>query len=283
MTLTIKNFTKYYPKQIDPTLYQLSLTLEPNTIYGLVGRNGVGKTTLMNCILNRVITKGGEAFLDHSPLWDNQSLLSQCYLANQHDAFEINTTITQILTLYQNIYTQFDAELFQEMITAFKLNVDAKVKTFSTGQRQIVQMGLALCVDANYVFLDEPVSGLDAYNRELFYQFIIKAYTKRPRTFVIATHLINEISHLIEHLIVLKNAKTLLTFDKERLLETSHLVNCPIEHLSTLTQKYHTVVLEQNEQFTQIVILDEPSIEHHDFVTLLPLDLQHLFIALTKE
>ncbi|KSU12438.1 ABC transporter ATP-binding protein [Lactococcus lactis subsp. lactis] len=107
----------------------------------------------------------------------------------------------------------------------------------STGYRSIAKLIIALCVPCEYIFLDEPVLGLDANHRELFYNYLIETYQENPRTFVISTHLIEEISNLLEKVIILDKGKIIEDNSVENILEKAYIVTGSIEEVETFTDQ----------------------------------------------
>lgn len=89
------------------------------------------------------------------------------------------------------------------MAEAYELNVNKKVRALSTGYKSIFKLITALCLDVPYVIFDEPVLGLDANHRELFYRLLLESYQEKPRTIIIATHLIEEVANLIEEVVII--------------------------------------------------------------------------------
>ena len=143
---------------------------------------------------------------------------------------------------------------------------------------------MALNVNANYVFLDEPTLGLDANHRELFYKELVKSYQEKPRTFVLSTHLIDEIQQLVEYVLILADHQLIADADVEEMLDRAHTVTGPeklvdqyvaglrvlsTDQLGTVKTAY---VYDQLDD--QRVIPDQVKLGHYD--------LQKLFIELTN-
>ena len=97
-----------------------------------------------------------------------------------------------------------------------------KAVTLSTGYKSIFKIILALSLDVPYLLFDEPVLGLDANHRELFYKLLLESYGEKPKTILIATHLIEEIAHVIEHIVIIKRGEILRDEPVETLLESGY-------------------------------------------------------------
>lgn len=283
MTLIASHIKKHYRKELHPTLNDISLTLKPNTIYGLFGRNGIGKTTLINCIGNRLRPNKGDITLNNQSLWDSQKEMNRIFLSNTTPFLESSPSIKNMHRLLQALYPKFDNDLFEKMLRAFDLSKDKRYVSLSAGQTQLIQNCIALCVDADYIFLDEPVTTLDANNREQFYHFILAAYARRKRTIVIVTHLINEVANIIEEVILLQNDNTILQKSVETLLLHSRIVEGALQYVNDLITRHSSILLTRNDYTASAVLLD-PNVDlTHLPLVIKPVDLQTLCIALTKE
>ena len=113
---------------------------------------------------------------------------------------------------------QFDRQFAWNLAGAFQLNTGARVGKLSTGYGTIFKLVVALSVNTPYLFLDEPVLGLDANHRDLFYKTLLAKYTENPFTVVVSTHLIEEISGLIEDVVILHQGRVLEKGPREELL-----------------------------------------------------------------
>ncbi|RRK09432.1 ABC transporter ATP-binding protein [Lactiplantibacillus garii] len=265
-------------------LDNLNLTFEPNKIYGLLGRNGAGKSTLLNIISNRIPATHGTVTLDGETVRDNDAALGKIYLMSEVNLYPERARIKQLFKTTQLFYGDFDTTYATKLAQAFGLDVNARFSKLSTGYRTIFKLIVALCVPVDYVFLDEPVLGLDANHRELFYQELIETYSNNPRTFVISTHLIEEIANLIEHVFVLDDHHIVVNGEVPDILAKSYAISGPQtdvetytsglniigqDHLGGITAHYVYGPLDDNRP-----IPDTVKVEH--------LDLQKLFVSLTN-
>lgn len=231
--LTIKNLTKKY--RHDMVLDDLSFTLEPAKIYGLLGRNGAGKSTLLNIISNRIFPTSGEVRLGDDVVNDNDDVLSKIFLMSEANLYPRGMKVSQTFDLADVAYGNFNYDYAKQLAELFELDPQAKVTNLSTGQRTISKLIVALAVDADYVFLDEPILGLDANHRDLFYKELVKTYQEKPRTFVLSTHLIEEIQQLVEHVLVLHNHHLIIDEDTDEMLAKAYAVSGPAKLVDQYT------------------------------------------------
>ena len=201
MSIVIENLSKSYgPVR---ALQNVSCTWEPGKLYGLLGRNGAGKSTLLSAVTQRLFPDGGSVTVDGEPIGDNDRALSKMYLMSEKLYYPETMRVKDAFRWSQAFYPNFDREFAWNLAGAFQLNTSAKVSKLSTGYSSIFKIVVALSTNAPYVLLDEPVLGLDANHRDLFYKTLLARYAERPFTAVISTHLIEEISHLIEDVVIL--------------------------------------------------------------------------------
>ena len=265
-------------------LDNLNLTIKPNTIYGLLGRNGAGKSTLLNIISNRIFADSGTVTMDNETMCDNDHTLGKVYLMSEVNLYSERSRVKQLFKTTALLYGDFDDAHANKLAQTFGLDLNARFGKLSTGYRTILKLIIALCVPADYVFLDEPVLGLDANHREIFYQELIETYSDHPRTFVISTHLIEEIANLIEHVFVLDNHHIIVDGDVTDILGQSYAVTGPQTDVSTYTDDLNIIGKDHLGGITAHYVYgpldnDRPI---PDTVTVEHLDLQKLFVNLTN-
>lgn len=220
--MEIKNITKKFVDVI--ALENISLKLEENKIYGLLGRNGAGKTTLLNLITNRLFPTEGEILVDGENVIENDKALSKMYFMTEKNFYPENMTVKKAFIWTKEFYTNFDSEYATELCEKFSLKISQKIKTLSTGYTSIFKMILALSCNVPFVLLDEPVLGLDANHRDLFYKELLKNYGEKPKTIVISTHLIEEAADIIEDVIIIKSGKLILNQSVESVLSQGYAI-----------------------------------------------------------
>lgn len=280
MSLEIKNIDKNYKDK--KALDNITITIEPNKIYGLLGRNGAGKSTLLNVINNRSVPSSGDVLLDGNTLLDNEVTLNQVYLMSEDNLFPSTMKVKDMFKISEQFYGSFDWDLAEKMLEEFELTKKTTFKKLSTGYRSIAKLIIALCVPCDYIFLDEPVLGLDAAHRELFYEFLIETYETRPRTFIISTHLIEEITNLLESVIIIDKGKVSVAEDVSTILETSFTLSGP--KTSVLAAVKDSEILGQEElgDFISVHITGQLPDNFSNDISVSPLNLQNYFVQLTK-
>ncbi|MBO0482950.1 ATP-binding cassette domain-containing protein [Candidatus Enterococcus courvalinii] len=280
MSLTIAAVEKQYREKV--ILKDISLTFEQGKIYGLLGRNGAGKSTLLNIINNRSFASKGQVVLDGKLVTENEAQLTQLYLMSEDNLFPPQLKIKKLFKLTEGFYGDFDWDLANKMAEDFELDLKQKFRKLSTGYRSITKLIMALAVPCDYVFLDEPVLGLDANHRELFYDYLLDTYETRVRTFIISTHLIEEITNLLEEVIILDRGKVIRTDSVEELLSEGKVITGPREEVLNFIQG-KKVIGEENLGKSMTAYVNSPvSKELPENIEVAPLSLQDYFVHLTN-
>ena len=212
--IEIKDLAFSYGKT--PILKSITTTLEEGRIYGLLGENGVGKTTLLTllCGLKKVcsgsITTDGENPFDRTPtLLQNQFYLpdevlpvamkAECF-AKERGAF----------------WPDYDHSKFLEIMKEFENDPAKKMNQMSAGQLKKTYISLALACGCKYIFMDEPTNGLDIPSKTQFRSAIMK-YTTDDSTIVISTHQVRDLENIIDPIIILDRQDVLLNATVEEI------------------------------------------------------------------
>ena len=210
--------------------------------------------------------------------------LGKIFLIGEDNLYYKQVKINQMFDLADAAYCNFDYKNAERMLKRFSLDGTHKFAKLSTGQKTAAKVTLALNVNADYIFLDEPVLGLDANHREVFYQELIKSYQARPRTIVLSTHLIDEIQQLVEHVILIDNHRVLEDADVEESLSKAHEISGPAKLVDQYTEGLNILSTEELGNIRTAHVFDQLPEDRviPDQVQIGHIDLQHLFIYLTN-
>ena len=262
-------------------LDEVSLRFEPERIYGLLGRNGAGKSTLLNIITNRIFADRGEVTIDGMPARENEAAQRQVYLMSEKDLYPPAMKVREAFAWSARFYPGFDGDYAHKAAEAFGLKVDKPVKSLSTGYRSIFKCVVALSVNAPYILLDEPVLGLDANHRELFYRMLIEKYSEAPFTCVISTHLIEEVSNVVEGIVIIKQGRVIRNEAREALLAGGYTVSGPKGLVDGYLAGRTLVGADELGGLKTAYVLGKPEGVPQG-LEIAPMDLQRLFIQLTN-
>jgi ABC-2 type transport system ATP-binding protein len=225
MGIELKNVTKRFGGVT--ALDGVSLRFGQNRIYGLLGNNGAGKTTLFNIVTNRLYPSSGEILLDGACVADNDGALGRIFMLGEKNLYPEEMRVRRAFRTAARFYPVFDMAYAEELSRRFGLNTRMRINALSTGYASIFRLVMALSVNVPYLLLDEPVLGLDAQHRDMFYKLLMERYAQNPCTVVISTHLIQEAAPLIEHAVIIREGKLLCDGPVEELLSGAYNVSGP--------------------------------------------------------
>ena len=229
MTIRISNVSKRFGKT--QALDKVNLQLGGQKIYGLLGNNGAGKSTLLNIITSRYFADSGEITMDDEPLCNCDKGLNQIYMMGEKNYFPDTMRVHEALRWAAIFYPNFDTAAAKQLAGDFQLSLKKKITALSTGYQSIFKIVMALSANTPVLLLDEPVLGLDAQHRDMFYKMLIERYSENPCTIVVSTHLIAEMSRLIEHCVIIRNGRIVKDAPCEELLRGSYNVYGPTDLL----------------------------------------------------
>ena len=221
--IEVRNLTKNYGKTT--ALNNVSVTFKENCIYGLLGRNGAGKSTLLNIISGRTFADSGEVLIDGVNASGNDSALGKTHLMSEQLLYNPSLKVRDMFRTASFYYPDFDMEYAVKLCSEYELDTNRQLSKLSTGYRTIAKAINALSCGAPIVFFDEPVLGLDANHRDLFYKHVVNRYSEHPATFVISTHLIEETAGIIERAVVIQKGELLLDNDVEEVRSMGYSVS----------------------------------------------------------
>lgn len=259
----------------------VNLSFGGNKIYGLLGRNGAGKSTMLNLITNRLFATEGEVLIDGEKAMENDRVLGKVFCMSEKNLYADNLHVRQGFYWTKCFYPDFDMEYAKELAAKFGLNIKQKIKSLSTGYASIFKLILALSCNTPYILLDEPVLGLDANHRELFYRELVSRYSEHPSTIVISTHLIEEIADIIEQVVIIKNGSILLNRPVEEVRNMGYSVSGKREDVDRFCEGKETIGEDVLGGLKTACIMGTPeNVPANLEVTML--DLQKLFVQLTN-
>ena len=212
--IEIKDLAFSYGKT--PILKSITTTLEEGRIYGLLGENGVGKTTLLTllCGLKKVcsgsITTDGQNPFDRTPTM----LQNQFYLPDE--VLPIAMKAECFAKERGAFWPDYDHAKFLEIMKEFENDPAKKMNQMSAGQLKKTYISLALACGCKYIFMDEPTNGLDIPSKTQFRSAIMK-YTSDDSTIVISTHQVRDLENIIDPIIILDRQDVLLNASVEEI------------------------------------------------------------------
>jgi ABC-2 type transport system ATP-binding protein len=195
----------------------VSFRIEENTICGLLGRNGAGKTTLMQLLTGQEFASSGEVrVFGESPV-ENSSVLQRTSFIKESQKYPDDFQPRHVFASAPWFFPDWDEDLAGRLIDDFRVPLKRRIKKLSRGQLSSIGVIVGLASRAPLTFFDEPYLGLDAVARQIFYDRLLEDYAEHPRTVVLSTHLIDEVSNLLEHVLLIDEGRIILDQDAESL------------------------------------------------------------------
>lgn len=199
-----------------PVLKNITMNLESGKIYGLLGENGVGKTTLLTLLAGLKKPLQGSIDIDGSAPYSRtpQVLENQFYLADE--MLPVPMKAAEYARITGEFWPNYKQDTFEEIMGLFENTSDKKMSEMSTGQLKKTYISLALALGCKYLFLDEPTNGLDIPSKAQFRSALMK-YTGEDSTIVISTHQVRDLENIIDPIIILDRQDVLLNASLEEI------------------------------------------------------------------
>ena len=199
-------------------LRNITMDLEPGRIYGLLGENGVGKTTLLTLLCGLKKTQSGTISADgQDPYKREPSLLQEQYYLPDEVA-PINDKALCWARATGKFWPNFSLEKFETILKEFEVEPEQKMNAMSAGQLKKTYLAFALASGVRYLYLDEPTNGLDIPSKAQFRSALMK-YTADDSTIVISTHQVRDLENIIDPIIILDRRDVLLNASLEQIAE----------------------------------------------------------------
>ncbi|GAA5059008.1 ABC-2 type transport system ATP-binding protein [Thermocatellispora tengchongensis] len=213
----------------------MSFSLEGGKIYGLLGRNGSGKTSLMSVLAAFRKQTAGRVSVGGRPVFENGEAVRDIALIRDTGEAVTIGTAEDALYFAEWLRPSWDSEYAESLMELFKLPRKKNVKEMSKGQRSAMGVVVGLASRAPLTMFDESYLGMDAPSRQAFYDALLADYIAHPRTIILSTHLIEEVSGLFEEVVIIHEGKVLVHEESEALLSRGVSVTGQAAHVDTFT------------------------------------------------
>jgi len=278
--ITIDEVSKDFGKV--RALDNINIRFEAGKIYGLLGRNGAGKTTMMKIIYGMLFPSTGTVTVDGKKVTDDD-ILGQMFFAGEKNYLLPDASVEKIFRIMKDFRPEFDAAYAKSLADSFGMDVKKKVRSLSTGYATLLKNILALASNASCLLLDEPTLGLDANHRDMFYRSLLEKYGAEPFTLIISTHSINEVAAIVDHVIVIHDGRIIKNESRDTLIDSGYTVSGKASAVREYTRDKEILGSETLGGYEVVFISGQPPIgATPDNVEIGKMDLQSLFIQLTN-
>ena len=215
--IEIKNLEFSYKKT--PVFSGINLTFPEGSIYGLLGENGVGKTTLLKLICGLQRPTMGTCILDGQTCHDRlPSMLQRIVFLPDEVLLPDMATPQRYVDELAPFYPTFSQGTFLHLMQEFEVEPDRKFREMSFGQQKKSLIAATLGLGTDYILLDEPTNGLDIPSKAQF-RTILSNFAGEGRTIIISTHQVRDVENLIDPIVILSNNAVLLNAPVDRITE----------------------------------------------------------------
>lgn len=284
--IEVQNLTKRYKDK--HALDNVSLSLEGGAIYGLLGRNGAGKTTLMSILTAQNFESSGTVKVFGEHPYENAHVLGRICFVRESQKYPDDAYPRHAFAAARLFFRNWDQEFADELIAEFQLPTKTTIKKLSRGQLSAVGVIIGLASRAEITFFDEPYLGLDAVARQIFYDRLIEDYSEHPRTIILSSHLIDEVSNLIEKVVVIDNGQILLNEDTDAVRDRAVTVIGDADKVDAWTSGRDVLHREALGRVASATVLGALTDADRADITasgldLAPVSLQQLIVRLTQK
>jgi ABC-2 type transport system ATP-binding protein len=246
-----------YSKSTAPVFKDLNIKLEKGGIYGLLGENGVGKTTFLRLLSGLLFPKQGTVEVNgFAPEKRETEFLKQIFYFPENLEV-IDKSIVKYANEYAPFYPKFSREHFDYYISEFGINPNTPVNTLSQGNRKKALLAFAFACNTATLLLDEPANGLDIPSKTIFRRLLLEAKTDE-KIIIISTHQVREVEDLIDPIIIMEYNQILLNNTiseiKQKFAQEDLPNNGVIENDRINLEVLFNTAIENKEKFKNIFL-----------------------------
>lgn len=207
--IKIENCSFRYKRGKEFTIKDFNLNFDEGGVYGLLGENGVGKSTLLQLICGLLTPETGEVLLEGvNTRLRLPDTMNKIYFVPEEIELP-NMKLWEFAKLYGAMYPNYSEEDMKKNLTMFKIVGNPNLKKLSMGQKKKIALSFAMACNTKVLIMDEPTNGLDIPGKSTFRKFISEKMTD-DRIFIISTHQVRDVSNILDHVIIMKSNKVLL-------------------------------------------------------------------------
>jgi ABC-2 type transport system ATP-binding protein len=286
VNIEIRNLTVRYGRTT--AIDDLTLILPAGKIYGLLGRNAAGKTTLLSVLAAFRRPSAGQVLIDGAVPYENPGIVERICFVGQRLIGQDDDSVKTVLGLARALRPGWDQSYADRLLDRFEVPRRKSVSSLSQGKHSALGIVLGLASRAPLTILDESYLGLDAPSRYGFYEELLADYVANPHTVILSTHLIEEVGSLFEEVVIIDRGRLVLHEETDVLRARGASVTGPAEAVDRFVDGL-TVLSEQRLGPTKSATVYGRLGPERDLAAraldleLGPVGLQDLFIHLTRD
>ena len=236
--IEVKGLSKYFDNNV--ALDGLDMNIEKGSVYGLVGANGAGKTTIIKHLAGVIRQDDGTIEYDGQDVWENEGLKQKIGVIPDELYFPPSYNMKNMRGLYRGVYDDWNDEKFNRMAELFKLNQKKRINSFSKGMKKQVMFCLVMATEPEYLLLDEPIDGLDPLVRKLVWRFILDDVENRKMTVVVSSHNLRDMEDICDHIGIISHGKMMLERRLDSLKTSLHKIQVSFGNIGAIGASIRT-------------------------------------------
>jgi len=270
----------------------VSVKIKEGCLFGLIGTNGAGKSTILRMITGVFKQDSGEILIDGMEVYDRVEAKKLFFFIPDEPYFFSNSTPAEMERYYSSIYEGFDKERFYQYLEHFELMRKRKINTFSKGMKKQLALLLGICSGTKYLFCDETFDGLDPVMRQGVKSIFASMMEERGLTPIIASHNLRELEDICDHVGLLHKGGVLLSKELEDMKCNIQKVQCVFEtpedeqkimkSLSIMKLDRRGALVTITARGSREEMLNMFASVNTIFCEVLPLSLEEIFISETE-
>lgn len=222
--IEIRNVSKTFDQ--NKAVDNVSVSIKDNTVFGLIGTNGAGKSTVLRMLAGILEQDEGEIVVDGMPVFDNVEAKRLIYFIADEPYFFANSTATDMQKYLSSVYPSFAKEDYYAYLSNFSLDKNRKINTFSKGMKKQLALICGICSNTKYLLCDETFDGLDPVMRQGIKSIFASEMEKRGLTPIVASHNLRELEDICDHVGLLHKGGVLLSKDLEDMKCNIQKIQC---------------------------------------------------------
>lgn len=288
--IEIRNVSKSYDKI--KAVDNVSVSIRENTVFGLIGTNGAGKSTVLRMVAGVLEPEQGEIAIDNLPVFDNIEAKKNIYFIADEPYFFANSNAVDMQKYLCSVYPEFAVDDFYNYLVNFGLDKKRKINTYSKGMKKQLALICGICSGTKYLLCDETFDGLDPVMRQGIKSIFASEMERRGMTPVIASHNLRELEDICDHVGLLHKGGVLLSKDLEDMKCNIQKVQCVFKTNEDEAKVIASLDIMKNEKRGSLntltvrgnkaEILAIFATVNTIFFEALPLSLEEIFISETE-
>lgn len=284
--IEVRNLNKLFDNKV--IFKNANLNIEENRIYGLFARNGVGKTTLLKILADQLVNYQGQISYNHKSIRENKDYKKRVLLVGEDFISEAlkPERLNKIMDLIYILLENFNKERFEELINIFNIDIKTRYRKLSFGKQSLFRNAIGLASGVDFIFFDEPTTGLDEINKDIFYKKLMEYQEKDQSTVIISSHNVADIEKIITDVIILKDKDVIVNEPIYDIEEKSYSITLDPKDMDMLANKN---IISKKTFANQVIVSVYDKFNEEEINNIKQkaridrLDLRELFIAINEE